>query len=91
MLNIVPGVAVWLWSLVVRALVSGAVLLWAGAVPESTRRWQVQELIGSHPGIGLVALGGVLVLGLVGAVLGGAWGMRYHRKVDAWTISHARE
>ncbi|RLY94198.1 hypothetical protein EAE32_03005 [Kocuria tytonicola] len=85
------GVGLWLWSLVARAVVSGAVLLWSDAFREGGRRWQVQELIGSHTGIGLVALAATLVLGLVGAVLGGVWGMRYHRKVDTWTISNTRE
>ena len=89
--GVVQGVGVWLWSLVARAAVSGAVLLWGDAVGADGGRWQVQQVIGSHPGVGLVALAGVLALGLAGAVLGGAWGMRYHRTVDAWTISHAWE
>lgn len=89
--GVAQGVGVWLWSLVARALVSGAVLLWADALPQSTRRWQVQELLGSHTAIGLIALAGTVVLGLAGAVLGGVWGMHYHRKVDAWTISNAWE
>ena len=67
-----------------------AVLLWAGqAAVEDGSRWVAQEMIGANPTVGLVAIGGLLVLGLVGAVLGGLWGMYYHRKVDAWSISHA--
>ncbi|WP_145001351.1 hypothetical protein [Kocuria rhizophila] len=84
------GVCVWLWSVVARAAASAAVLLWAGqAAVEDGSRWVAQEMIGANPTVGLVAIGGLLVLGLVGAVLGGLWGMYYHRKVDAWSISHA--
>ncbi|WHF21966.1 hypothetical protein QJS66_17610 [Kocuria rhizophila] len=36
----------------------------------------------ANPTVGLVAIGGLLVLGLVGAVLGELWGIYYHRKVD---------
>jgi len=90
--GVAQGVSVWLWSLLARAAASAAVLLWAtGATPREGSRWVVQELVGANPGVGLVALAGLLVLGLLGAVLGGAWGMRYHRKVDAWTMSNAWE
>ena len=90
--GVAQGVSVWLWSLLARTAASAAVLLWAtGATPREGSRWVVQELVGANPGVGLVALAGLLALGLLGAVLGGAWGMRYHRKVDAWTMSNAWE
>jgi hypothetical protein len=73
------GVAVWLWALLA-AVIAAALGTVAG----------VQ--LGGMPGLstdldglttGGVALGvGVLVVTLVGAVLGGLAGMRYHRKVD---------
>ncbi|MDO4918185.1 MAG: hypothetical protein Q4A22_01440 [Kocuria sp.] len=89
--GVAQGLGVWLWSLVVRAAVSALALLWADALTGGASRWAVQEVIGAHPETGAVALAGTLVLGLAGALLGGAWGMRYHRKVDAWTISNAWE
>ncbi|RKQ34873.1 hypothetical protein [Kocuria tytonis] len=87
--GVAQGVGVWLWSLLARAVASAGVALWAGAQGWGGSRWVVQEFLGGNQGIGAVALAGALVLGLLGAVLGGAWGMRYHRKVDAWTISNA--
>ena len=79
------GVAVWVWSVVVAVLV--AVL---GAVAGS--QLNVLDQLNSFPRIpsslsglsaqGLVALVGVVVASLVGAVLGGLAGMNFHRRVD---------
>ena len=79
------GVAVWLWALVIAALV--AVL---GAVAGT--KFNVLANLNSFPRIpigegdlstaGIVAAVGVAVTSLVGAVLGGLAGMRFHRKVD---------
>ena len=87
--GVAQGMSVWLWSLLARAVASVGVLLWADAATAAGPRWVAQELIGSDVGMGLIALGGLVLLGLAGAVLGGVWGMRYHRKVDAWTVSNA--
>ncbi|MCT2020867.1 hypothetical protein [Kocuria marina] len=87
--GVAQGVSVWLWSLLARAAASVVVLLWADATAAAGPRWVVQELIGRDMGMGLIALAGLVLLGLAGAILGGAWGMRYHRKVDAWTVSNA--
>lgn len=87
--GVAQGMGVWLWALLARAVVSVAVLLGAGTAGLGAGWWTVQELLGSDPGVGLVAVAGLLVLGLVAALLGGIWGMRYHRKVDAWTVSNA--
>ena len=81
------GIGVWLWSLLARALASAAVVLGVAAGPVSGLG--VQSVVGPAPGWGLVALAAVLALDLVAAVLGGAWGMRYHRKIDAWAVSRA--
>lgn len=83
------GVSVWLWSLLTRALASVAVVGWADAAGRTPHGLAAQSVIGSVLGWGLVALAAVLVLDLIAAALGGAWGMRYHRKVDAWTVSRA--
>ena len=73
-----------------RAMAAVAVLLGAlGTTAQGASRWIVQETVGADLGPGLVALAGIAVIGLLGAVLGGVWGMRYHRSVDTWTMSNA--
>lgn len=79
------GVGVWLWAIIVAIIVAivGAV---AGA------KYNVLQQLNSFPRIpldegtitnaGIIALVGVLVASLVGAVLGGLAGMRFHRLVD---------
>lgn len=79
------GLAVWLWALVVAVLV--AII---GAVAGS--KYNVLAQLNSFPRIpvdegtlstaGIVALLAVVVASLVGALLGGLAGMRFHRKVD---------
>lgn len=78
------GIGVWLWSLLARALASAAAVLWADTAGLAPHGLTAQSVIGPVPGWGLVALAAVLVVDLIAAVLGGVWGMRYHRKVDAW-------
>jgi hypothetical protein len=82
------GVAVWLWTLFVAvvgavvATVSGAV---AGPRLDDLFRLPLDGglMSGGVLSAGAAALAvGVLVVTLVGAVLGGLAGMRYHRKVD---------
>jgi hypothetical protein len=79
------GVAVWLWSLVMAVLlgVLGAVLVSRVTIPSEldTARWPTVELGALGAGPVVVAVGGAL-LSLLGAVLGGMAGMRYHRAVD---------
>ena len=87
--GLAQGLAVWLWSLLARALASAAAAAWAGTAGLAPHDLAAQSVIGPVPGWGLLALAAVLAVDLVAAVLGGVWGMRYHRKVDAWTISHA--
>ena len=79
------GLAVWLWAVVIAILV--AVL---AAVAGS--QYDVLSELNSFPRIpvsqgslttgGIVALVGVAVGSLAGALLGGLAGMRFHRKVD---------
>jgi hypothetical protein len=82
------GVAVWLWTLFVAvvgaviATVSGAV---AGPRLDELFRLPLNDglMSGGVLSAGAAALAvGVLVVTLVGAVLGGLAGMRYHRRVD---------
>ncbi|HEU4331628.1 MAG TPA: hypothetical protein VFR40_10965 [Lapillicoccus sp.] len=79
------GFAVWLWAIVV-AVVVAIVAAVAGA------RFDVLSTLNSFPRLpvgqgdltftGILALVLLLVITLLGAVLGGAAGMRYHRKLE---------
>lgn len=79
------GVAVWIWALVIAAIVAVV-----GAVAGD--QFNVLAKLNSFPRIpinegdlstaGIIAAAGVAVTSLVGAVLGGLAGMRFHRKVD---------
>jgi uncharacterized membrane protein len=79
------GVAVWLWAVVI-AVVVAIIGVLAGA------QFNVLENLNSFPRLpigegelttaGVLTAVGALVISLVGAVLGGLGGMRYHRKVD---------
>lgn len=85
------GFAVWLWALII-AVVVGVVSAVAGAEfnilteLNSFPRLPVGE--GTLTTAGIVALVAVLVVSLVGAVLGGLAGMRFHRKVDKTGLGH---
>ncbi|MFY0408606.1 hypothetical protein [Solicola sp. PLA-1-18] len=79
------GLAVWLWAVVIAVVVAvvGAI---AGA------KYDVLSTLNSFPRIpvstsdlttgGIIALVAVALAALVGALLGGLAGMRFHRKVD---------
>ena len=79
------GFAVWVWAVLIAVAVGilGAV---AG------RRYDIFSQLNNFPRIpvepgqlstvGVVVLVGAVVLALIGAVLGGAAGMRFHRRVD---------
>ena len=79
------GLAVWLWALVIAIIVAvvGAI---AGA------KYNVLAQLNSFPRIpvdegdlttgGIIALVAVALASLLGALLGGMAGMRFHRKVD---------
>ncbi|MGX5357062.1 hypothetical protein [Kocuria sp. KH4] len=78
------GVSVWLWSLVGRSVATVAGLLWADTVGLAPVGVSAQALIGDLLVPGLLAVAAVLLVDLLGAVLGGMWGIRYHRRVDRW-------
>jgi hypothetical protein len=83
--GIKQGFAVWLWALVIAVIV--AVL---GAVAGS--KYNILAQLNSFPRIpvsegtlttgGIIAAIAVVVASLVGALLGGLAGMRFHRRVD---------
>ncbi|WP_228514044.1 hypothetical protein [Frondihabitans sp. VKM Ac-2883] len=78
------GVAVWLWAVIVTVilaiigLIAGSqfdVLSKLGTIPSGS-------IDGNTTAGGIISLVLVVILALVGAILGGLTGMRYHRKVD---------
>jgi hypothetical protein len=79
------GIAVWIWAVVI-AIVVAVVAAIAGS------QFNILGQLNSFPRIpidegtltvtGIVTVAIVAVLSLVGAILGGIAGMRYHRKVD---------
>ena len=79
------GIAVWLWAIVI-AIVVAIVTAVAGS------QWDILGSLDSFPRIpispetatitGILTAVGAAIVTLVGAILGGAAGMRYHRKVD---------
>jgi hypothetical protein len=84
------GLAVWLWAVVIAIIV--AVIAWiAGS------KYDVLTSVNVFPRIpvgngdlttgGLIALLAVVASSLAGALLGGAAGMRFHRKVDKASLS----
>lgn len=88
------GLAVWLWAIIV-AIVVGVV----GAVAGSQAG--LGDQLSSIPQLpfsssqltvaGIASAVAVLVITLVGALLGGLVGMRYHRKVDRAGIASSAE
>lgn len=83
------GVAVWLWAIVI-AIVLALVGLVAGS--QFDLLGQLSGLAGVPVDPGSLTTGGVItviiaaVLALVAAVLGGLAGMRFHRKVDQYSL-----
>lgn len=77
------GVAVWLWAVIVAVLLTVVGLI-IGNQANVTERFQglgvpaAQDLTGP----GLIGLLVVAAIALVGAILGGLAGMRYHRRID---------
>jgi hypothetical protein len=79
------GVAVWLWAVLIAVVVA----VFAAAVGD---KYDVLSKLNSFPRIpistdnlttgGVIALAAVAVSALIGAILGGLAGMRFHRKVD---------
>ena len=79
------GLGVWLWAVIMAILIAGAGWL-AGA------RFDVFAQVNSFPRLplnegtlttaGVLAAIGVVAASLIGALLGGLAGMRYHRRVD---------
>jgi MFS family permease len=79
------GLAVWLWGVVI-AIIFAALAAVAGSqynvyAQLNLPRIPVDE--GDVTAVGLIAIAAAILTALVGALLGGLAGMRFHRKVDA--------
>lgn len=87
------GIAVWAWGIII-AVVLAVLAAIAGD------QFNVLSSINGAPQIpvdgslltasGLITLAIAVVVPLIGAILGGAAGMRFHRKVDQVGIDHQR-
>lgn len=78
------GVAVWLWAVLIAAAVTGIGLL-ADSNSNLVNELNLPNIAldsGDMTRTGLIALGVVLVVTLIGAIVGGLAGMRFHRRVD---------
>ncbi len=77
------GVAVWLWAVIV-AVVVAIIGLIVGNQANVTTQFQNLNLpsVAELTVPGLISLLVVAAIALLGAVLGGLAGMRYHRKID---------
>ena len=78
------GVAVWLWAVVVLVLatIAGLVANSSGAFAQLGGLPSLPVTAQTATVTGISALVGALVVSLIGAILGGLAGMRFHRRVD---------
>lgn len=79
------GLGVWIWAIITSAVIAGVAAV-AGAkynvlAQLNLPRIPVDE--GSVTTVGIIAIVAAILVTLLGALLGGAVGTRYHRKVDA--------
>ena len=78
--GIKQGIAVWVWAIVVAVVIG---VLAAVADDEySGQRRAAQVSMGEPDHDGIVGVAVVALVSLVGAMLGGLAGMRFHRRVD---------
>ena len=75
------GLGVWLWLLMGTA-VATVITLVTGVGSEEALTGSIQALGDGSWGWGFAAVAALLVIALIAAPLGGAWGTRYHRRAD---------
>ena len=84
------GLGVWLWAVVI-AVVLGIIGLIAGAQFDLTSQVTALPRLPVDQGAltlgGVLTAAGVIVVSLVGAILGGLAGMRFHRRVDRLDVT----
>ncbi len=83
--GIKQGLAVWLWGVLITLLIA-AVAAIAGTQYDVFAQFNLPRLPvneGDVTTVGAIAIGAAILASLIGALLGGLAGMRFHRKVDA--------
>ena len=83
--GIKQGLAVWLWGVLITLLIA-AVAAIAGTQYDVFAQFNLPRLPvneGDVTAVGAIAIGAATVASLIGALLGGLAGMRFHRRVDA--------
>jgi hypothetical protein len=79
------GLGVWLWALIFTIVVVVIGLIAGNSLDLLSRASGLPQLPvnqGTLTGGGIITLVAIILISLVGAVLGGLAGMRYHRRVD---------
>jgi hypothetical protein len=79
------GLGVWLWALIFTIVVVVLGLIAGNSLDLLSRANGLPQLPvnqGTLTGGGIITLVAIILISLVGAVLGGLAGMRYHRRVD---------
>ena len=87
------GLAVWLWALIIAVVVGVAGAIAGGQSDLVGQLGSVPQLPFSASQLtvaGIASAVAVLVITLIGALLGGVVGMRYHRRVDRAGIAAAQ-
>jgi hypothetical protein len=86
------GVAVWLWALIVAVVLTIIGLIAGNRINVSDQFGGIGvPAVQDFTGPGLIGLLIVAAIALVGAVLGGLAGMRYHRRIDRMDFDAVEE
>jgi len=83
--GLTQGLGVWLWAVIIAILAAGAGMLAGAHFDILTRVNSLPRLPLSQGTLntgGIILAIGIVVASLIGALLGGLAGMRYHRRVD---------
>ena len=78
------GIAVWLWHLMGLIVASLATYLAPQVFPNGTAAFSMQRLMNGDTSNGLLAIMLILALSFLGALIGGACGQIYHRRVNKY-------
>ncbi|MEJ7650738.1 MAG: hypothetical protein WKF57_17120, partial [Nakamurella sp.] len=84
------GLAVWLWGVVIAIALSitAAIVGNQSTVLVQANLPQIPFTSSGFTWQAILALVAVLVITLLGALLGGLWGMRFHRKIDKFAATN---
>jgi hypothetical protein len=83
--GLTQGLGVWLWAVIIAILAAGAGMLAGASFDILTRVNSLPRLPLSQGTLntgGIILAIGIVAVSLIGALLGGLAGMRYHRRVD---------